>query len=62
MTAPPGVVAANKALVARAVAEVINGGNLDAVDEPHAPGIAQAATDGVAPFRAAVRGLSASRP
>ena len=53
MTVPPAAVAANKALVARAVAEVINGGDLDVVDELYAPGIAQAAKDWVAPFRAA---------
>jgi predicted ester cyclase len=43
----------SKRLVARAVAEVINGGNLDAVDELYAPEIAQAAKDWVLPFRAA---------
>jgi predicted ester cyclase len=43
----------NKRLVARAVAEVINGGNLDAVDQLYAPGIAAAAREWVAPFRAA---------
>jgi predicted ester cyclase len=43
----------NKRLVARAVAEVINGGDLKAVDELYAPEIAQAAKDWVAPFRAA---------
>ena len=43
----------NKRLVARAVAEVINGGDLDAVDELYAPGIASAAREWVAPFRAA---------
>ena len=43
----------NKRLVARAVAEVINGGNLDAVGQLYAPDIAQAARDWVAPFRAA---------
>ena len=43
----------NKRLVARAVAEVINGGNLDAVDELYAPEIAAAARAWVAPFRAA---------
>ena len=46
-------VADNKALVARAVAEVINGGALDAVDQLYAPEIAQAAKDWVAPFRTA---------
>ncbi len=43
----------NKRLVARAVAEVINGGNLDAVGELYAPEIAAAARDWVAPFRRA---------
>ena len=43
----------NKQLVTRAVAEVINGGDLDAVDGLFAPEIAQAARDWVAPFRAA---------
>ncbi len=43
----------NKELVARAVEEVINRGNLDAVDELYAPEIAAAAKDWVAPFRAA---------
>ena len=45
MTAPPAAVAANKALVARAVAEVINGGDLDVVDELYATVIAKAAMD-----------------
>jgi predicted ester cyclase len=43
----------NKRLVARAVAEVINGGDLDAVDRYYAPGIAAAARAWVAPFREA---------
>ncbi|MCV2488676.1 ester cyclase [Geodermatophilus sp. YIM 151500] len=43
----------NKLLVARAVAEVINGGDLDAIDELYAPEIAKAAKDWVAPFRIA---------
>lgn len=43
----------NKRLVARAVADVINGGDLDAVEQLYAPGIAQAAREWVAPFRAA---------
>ncbi len=38
----------NKALVARAVVEVINGGRLDAVDQLYAPEIAQAAKEWVA--------------
>ena len=48
-----GSVGDNKQLVARAVAEVINGGHLEVVDELYAPQIAQAARDWVAPFRAA---------
>jgi predicted ester cyclase len=44
----------NKRLVARAVAEVINGGNLDAIGDLYAPEIAAAARDWVTPFRAAV--------
>ncbi len=43
----------NKRLVARAVADVINAGDLDAVDRLYAPGIAEAARAWVAPFRAA---------
>ncbi len=43
----------NKRLVARAVAEVINGGDLNVVDQLYAPEIAQAAKDWVVPFRAA---------
>ncbi len=43
----------NKQLVARAVAEVINGGKLDAVDELYAPETAAGAREWVAPFRAA---------
>ncbi|MGH8893952.1 MAG: ester cyclase [Actinomycetes bacterium] len=43
----------NKEVVARAVAEVINGGNLDAVDELYDPGIAEAAKAWVSPFRVA---------
>jgi predicted ester cyclase len=43
----------NKRLVARAVAEVINGGNLDAVEQLYAPDIAAAARGWVAPFREA---------
>ncbi len=41
----------NKRLVSRAVAEVVNGGNLDAIDELYAPGIAAAVLAWVAPFR-----------
>ena len=43
----------DKQLAARAVAEVINGGHLEVVDELYAPQIAPAAKDWVAPFRAA---------
>src|SRR5918997_6756420 len=43
----------NKRLVARAVAAVVNGGDLDAVDALYAPGIAEAAKEWVAPFRTA---------
>jgi predicted ester cyclase len=43
----------NKQLVARVIAEVINGGNLDAVDEFYAPELAAAARAWVAPFREA---------
>jgi hypothetical protein len=42
---------ANKAVVVRAVELVINGGNLDAVDELYDPGIAAEAKTWVAPFR-----------
>ncbi len=43
----------NKRLVARAITEVINGGNLNAVDQLYAPSIAAAAREWVTPFRAA---------
>jgi predicted ester cyclase len=43
----------NKRVVARAIAEVINGGDLDAVDQLYAPEIAAAARQWVAPFRTA---------
>lgn len=43
----------NKRLVARAVAEVINDGDLGAVDELYAPEIAAAARNWVGPFRTA---------
>jgi predicted ester cyclase len=46
-------VEANKALVARVVDEVINGGLLTVVDQLYAPEIAQAVKEWVAPFRAA---------
>ena len=50
---PASTVEANKRLVARAVAEVVNGGHLDAVDDLYAPEIAAAARNWVAPFRRA---------
>jgi predicted ester cyclase len=43
----------NKRVVVRAIAEVINGGDLGAVDELYAPEIAAAARAWVAPFREA---------
>ncbi|GAB3314521.1 ester cyclase [Geodermatophilus aquaeductus] len=43
----------NKRLVARAVGEVINGGDLGAVEGLFAPDIARTAREWVAPFRAA---------
>ena len=43
----------NKRLVARAVAEVINDGDLEAVDRLYAPDIAAAAKEWVVPFRTA---------
>lgn len=43
----------NKRLVGVVIAEVINGGNLEAVDEFYAPEIAAAARGWVAPFREA---------
>jgi predicted ester cyclase len=43
----------NKRLVARVIAEVVNGGDLDAVDELFAPEIAAATRAWVSPFREA---------
>ena len=43
----------NKRLVARAIAEVINGGHLEMIDELYAPEIAESARAWVAPFREA---------
>ncbi|MDQ1672826.1 MAG: hypothetical protein QOC98_1388 [Frankiaceae bacterium] len=43
----------NKLVVRRVVTEVVNGGNLAAVDDLYAPEIAAAARAWVAPFRAA---------
>jgi predicted ester cyclase len=50
---PALTVEANKRLVVRAVAEVINGGDLDAVDDLFAPEITASAREWVAPFRQA---------
>jgi predicted ester cyclase len=43
----------NKRLVDPVIAEVVNDGYLEAIDELYEPRIAQAAKDWVAPFRAA---------
>jgi predicted ester cyclase len=43
----------NKRLVARAVAEVINGGRMEAIDELYTPGMAADVRAWVAPFREA---------
>jgi predicted ester cyclase len=43
---------ANKAVVAQAIARIINEGDLDAADELYAPGIAADIKTWVAPFRA----------
>lgn len=43
---------ANKAVVRRLVAEVLNGGHLEVVDELYAPELAEAARRWIAPFRA----------
>jgi predicted ester cyclase len=42
---------ANKAVVHRLVAEVLNGGRLELVDELYAPEVARAARRWIAPFR-----------
>jgi predicted ester cyclase len=42
----------NKHLVRRLVSEVLNGGNLDAIDEIYAPSLAAGARRWIAPFRA----------
>ena len=42
----------NKAVVRRLVAEVLNGGRLEVIPELYAPGIAAAAREWIAPFRA----------
>jgi predicted ester cyclase len=44
--------AANKAVVQRLVNEVLNGGNLDLIDDLYTPDQAQAARDWITPFRA----------
>jgi hypothetical protein len=44
--------AANKAVVQSLVDEVLNGGNLDLIDDLYAPDQAAAARDWIAPFRA----------
>jgi hypothetical protein len=46
VTGTPSDVEENKRLVARAVAEAINGGHLDAIDELYSPGIAADARGG----------------
>ena len=51
--ADPVDVEENKRLGTRAVTDVINGGNLDAIDDLFAPEITAAARDWVTPFRAA---------
>ncbi|HEU4897990.1 MAG TPA: ester cyclase [Actinomycetota bacterium] len=43
---------ANKAVVRRLVAEVLNGGRLEVIDELYAPELAAAARRWIAPFRA----------
>jgi predicted ester cyclase len=43
---------ANKAIVRRLVAEVLNGGRLEVIDELYAPEVAPAARRWIAPFRA----------
>lgn len=42
----------NKAVVRRLVAEVLNGGRLDVIDELYAPALADEAKAWIAPFRA----------
>jgi predicted SnoaL-like aldol condensation-catalyzing enzyme len=43
---------ANKAVVAHAIARIINAGDLDAADELYVPGVAADMKSWVAPFRA----------
>ena len=43
---------ANKALVRRLIDEVLNGGNLELIDELYAPALAPAARRWITPFRA----------
>jgi predicted ester cyclase len=42
----------NKAIVRRLVAEVLNGGDLDVIDELYAPALAKGARRWITPFRA----------
>jgi predicted ester cyclase len=42
----------NKAVVRRLIAEVLNGGRLEVIDELYAPTLAPAARRWIAPFRA----------
>jgi predicted ester cyclase len=46
------VIEANKTVVRRLVAEVLNGGHLEVIDELYAPGLVPAARRWIAPFRA----------
>jgi predicted ester cyclase len=46
------MIEANKAVVRRLIAEVLNGGRLEVIDELYAPELAPAARRWVAPFRA----------
>jgi len=46
------VTEANKALVRRLIDEVLNGGNLELIDELYAPALAPAARRWITPFRA----------
>ena len=45
-------IAGNKAIVRRLIVEVLNGGNLDAIDELYAPRLAPASRRWIEPFRA----------
>ena len=48
----PGNSDANKAIVQRLVDEVLNGGNLDLIDDFYTPELAPKAREWIAPFRA----------